>query len=50
MGIKKMLKFLNTNYPSVIKNINEEDVYLTLDQYNQKFSKNKKKAGYIETI
>lgn len=26
MGIKKMLKFLNTNYPSVIKNINEEDL------------------------
>lgn len=32
------------------KNINEEDAYLTLDQYNQKFSKNKKKEGYIETI
>jgi flap endonuclease-1 len=26
MGIKKMLKFLNTNYPNVIKTINEEDL------------------------
>jgi flap endonuclease-1 len=26
MGIKKMLKFLNTNYPNVIKNINEENL------------------------
>ena len=26
MGIKKMLKFLNTNYPNVIKNINDEDL------------------------
>lgn len=26
MGIKKMLKFLNTNFPNVIKNINDEEL------------------------
>ncbi len=26
MGIKKMLKFLNTNYPNVIKKVNENDL------------------------
>ena len=26
MGIKKMLKFLNNNYPNVIKTINDSDL------------------------
>lgn len=32
------------------KSINEKDIYITLDDFNDKYSKNKKKKGYIETI
>lgn len=31
------------------KNVNEKDIYLTLDKFNKKYSKNKKKRGYIES-
>jgi hypothetical protein len=31
------------------KSVNEKDIYLTLDAFNKKYSKNKKREGYIET-
>lgn len=33
-----------------ILRVSTKKIYITLDDFNDKYSKNKKKKGYIETI